>query len=107
MTKRDDLASVRVALSDACIQIKSWRQVLAALVASLEQPGNIGAAELYARKTDAVYQLGVLRNTLDALLARIDNEERPTPVHPYAPVYEECETCPVHVKRVAQNESGD
>jgi hypothetical protein len=93
MTKRRDLATIRLDLADASKRITAWRLGLAALQVTLGRGDARDAAELHARLDDTVRVLGVLRNELDALLGLLDGDDRPTPVHPYAPICDSCDTC--------------
>jgi hypothetical protein len=91
--KRRDLSTTRLDLADASRRVTAWRLGLASLQAALGRGDARDAAELHARLEDTVRTLGVLRNELDALLRALDGDDRPTPVHPYAPICDSCDTC--------------
>jgi hypothetical protein len=84
MTKWRDTTLLRVQLADAMQRVFAWRVGLGGLAAELGRPSNVHATELRARLDDTLRALKLWRNELDALIALLDDDDRPTPVHPYA-----------------------
>jgi len=90
-------SALRVALADALQRVTAWRLGLGGMQAELGRDARVGASELRTRRDDCLRRLRLLRNELDALIATLDGDDRPTPVHPYAPICDACETC-THLK---------
>jgi hypothetical protein len=102
MSKWTDVSALRLQLADALKRVTAWKLGLGAMQFELGAPHGGSAAELRARHDDLLRHLWQLRNELDVLIAVLDGDDRPTPVHPYAPICDACDTCALRRARLSQ-----